>query len=137
MGIHCIPIFPRFLPRADLSANYCLRLGSSEELGKVIQPAFIGLSGTVLTVNLIVGGSLTLVSGLVNGLLLAIAAGILYLGKLASDDQREKAGGPMGPVTLNLSKALAVLLKILGGGSVEDSEQVDLPDWMSLMEGSQ
>lgn len=84
------------------------------ELGKNVHPAFLALSGTVLTLNTIVGGALVAVSALVNGLFLAISAGIAYLGRLASEKQREKAGGPMGPKTLELDKVLAVLLRTVG-----------------------
>lgn len=83
------------------------------EVGKYIHPAFLALSGTVLALNTIVGGALVAVSALVNGLFLAIAAGIAYLGKLASDDQKETAGGPMGPKTLELDKALAMVLNLI------------------------
>lgn len=84
------------------------------ELGKYIQPAFLALSGTVLTLNAIVGGSLVAVSALVNGLFLAISAGIAYLGKLASDKQREQAGGPTGPQTIELDKTLKMVLDLIG-----------------------
>lgn len=129
---HSWPVVPSWgtIPYIHPLTRMLTPLRASDELGKVIQPAFLALSGTVITVNLIVGGSLTVVSGLVNGLFLAIAAGIAYLGKLASDDQREKAGGPQGPVTLNLAKVLGVLLKILGHGSVDDSGEMVLSDWM-------
>ncbi|KAJ4425092.1 hypothetical protein N0V82_000146 [Gnomoniopsis sp. IMI 355080] len=64
-----------------------LKLGLVE-LGKYIHPAFLALNGTVLTVNVIVGGALVITSALVNGLFLAISADIAYLGKLASDKER-------------------------------------------------
>lgn len=75
-----------------------------------MQPAFLALSGTVITLNGVVGGALVAVSALVNGVFLAIAAGIAYLGHLASEKQREQAGGPMGPKTLEISKLLDILV---------------------------
>lgn len=86
------------------------------------QPAFLALSGTVITLNGIVGGTLVAVSALVNGLFIAVSAGIAYLGKLASDKEREQAGGPMGPKTFEISKLLDMLKRFLdqnppGGGS--------------------
>lgn len=76
----------------------------------------------MLTVNNIVGATLSVVAGLVNGFFLALAAGIAYLDKLASDDQRERAGGPLGPITMGLAKVLGILMKALGKEGLDDNE---------------
>lgn len=79
-------------------------------LGKYVNPAFLALSGFVLGVNTIAGGSLVVVSVLVNGIFLAIAGGIAYLGHLVSEKERQKMGGPGGPKT----KEIAQMLELLG-----------------------
>ncbi|KAL1859479.1 hypothetical protein Daus18300_009624 [Diaporthe australafricana] len=71
-------------------------------LGKYISPAFLALSGIVVTLNAIVGGALAVLAGLVNGIFLTIAGGIAYLGHLVSDKDKERAGGPAGNVTLHV-----------------------------------
>ncbi|KAF3767125.1 hypothetical protein M406DRAFT_69289 [Cryphonectria parasitica EP155] len=82
-----------------------LKLGL-QALGKRIQPVFIALSGLVITVNGLVGGTLVFITTLVNALLLAIAAGIAFLGHLVSDTERAKAGGPGGPKTAEIANLL-------------------------------
>lgn len=71
----------------------------TDALGKVISPFFLALSGMVLALNAIVGGALAAVAALVNGIGLAIAAGLAYLGHLVSEKDRHKAGGPNGNIT--------------------------------------
>lgn len=69
----------------------------------------------MLTVNTIVGGSLVVISVLVNGIFLAIAGGIAYLGHLVSDKERQKMGGPGGPKT----KEIAQMLELLGRAAAD------------------
>lgn len=83
-------------------------------LGKHIHPAFLALSGFVLTVNTIVGGALVVLSALVNGVFLAIAGGIAYLGHLASDKERQRMGGPGGPKTKEIAQVLGMLGRAVG-----------------------
>lgn len=84
-------------------------------LGKFIHPAFLVLSGFVLTVNTIVGGALVVLSALVNGVLLAIAGGIAYLGHLASEKERQMTmGGPQGPTTKGVAQMLEALGRAVG-----------------------
>lgn len=45
------------------------------------------------------GGALAAVAALVNGIGLAIAAGLAYLGHLVSEKDKERAGGPGGNIT--------------------------------------
>lgn len=84
-------------------------------LGKHVNPAFLALSGCVLTVNTLTGGSLVVVSALVNGVFLAISAGIAYLGKLVSDKERHRVGGPAGFKT----REIAQMLELLGRTAVD------------------
>lgn len=48
------------------------------------------------------GGALAAVSALVNGIGLAIAAGLAYLGHLVSEKDRQRAGGPGGNITQHI-----------------------------------
>lgn len=53
----------------------------------------------MLTLNAIVGGALAAIAALVNGIGLAIAAGLAYLGHIISEKEKQKAGGPGGNIT--------------------------------------
>ncbi|KAK7721251.1 hypothetical protein SLS64_001547 [Diaporthe eres] len=75
-----------------------LKLGL-HALGKTISPFFLALSGIVLAINAIVGGALAALAALVNGIGLAIAAGLAYLGRLVSEKDKEMIGGPGGNIT--------------------------------------
>lgn len=75
----------------------------TDALDKVISPFFMALSGIVLTLNAIVGGALAAIAALVNGIGLAIAAGLAYLGHLISEKERQKAGGPGGNITHHIN----------------------------------
>lgn len=103
--------------------SFVLSLSLSVSDQPTTQPAFLALSGTVITLNGIVGGALVAVSALVNGLFIAIAAGIAYLGRLASDKEREQAGGPMGPKTFEISKLLEILRRFLDNNPPAPGEQ--------------
>lgn len=83
-------------------------------MGKHISPAFIALSGIVLTLNTIIGGALATVAALVNGVGLSIAAGLAYLGHLVSEKDKMKAGGPDGHITKAVGKLIgdAVVSKL-------------------------
>ncbi|KAG6366076.1 hypothetical protein INS49_000252 [Diaporthe citri] len=68
-------------------------------VGKHVSPFFLALSGIVLTLNTLVGGALAAVAAFVNGVGLAIAAGLAYLGHLVSEREKMRAGGPNGHLT--------------------------------------
>lgn len=61
----------------------------------------------MLTLNAIVGGALAAISALVNGIGLAIAAGLAYLGHIISDKDKEKAGGPGGNITHHIGNMIS------------------------------
>lgn len=72
-------------------------------MGKHVSPFFLALSAIVLTLNTIIGGALAAVAAFVNGIGLAIAGGLAYLGHLVSEKEKMKAGGPTGHVTKFIS----------------------------------
>lgn len=70
----------------------------------------MALSAIVLTLNAIVGGALAAIAALVNGIGLAIAAGIAYIGHLVSEKERQKAGGPGGNITQSIGHFIGEIL---------------------------
>ncbi|KAK2614213.1 hypothetical protein N8I77_001059 [Diaporthe amygdali] len=82
-----------------------LKLGL-HTLGKFIAPTFLVLSGIIVALNTLVGGALAVVATLVNGMFLAIAGGIAYLGHLVSEKEKQMAGGPDGFLTKEVSKMI-------------------------------
>lgn len=73
----------------------------------------MALSGIVLTLNAIVGGALAAIAALVNGIGLAIAAGLAYLGHLVSEKEKQKAGGPGGNITHHIGQMIS---DVVGSG---------------------
>ncbi|KAI3395948.1 hypothetical protein diail_659 [Diaporthe ilicicola] len=63
-------------------------------LGKSISPAFLALSGIVVTLNAIVSGALAAVAALVNGTFLAIAAGDCLPGPPCLRQRQGEGQGP-------------------------------------------
>lgn len=60
----------------------------------------------MLTLNAIVGGALAAIAALVNGIGLAIAAGLAYLGHIISEKEKQKAGGPGGNITQHIGNMI-------------------------------
>lgn len=83
-------------------------------LGKYIHQTSQALSGFILTVNSIIGGALVLLTVLVNGILLAIAASIEYLGNIILDKECQRMGGPGGLMTKEITQMLELLGRAAG-----------------------
>ncbi|POS74867.1 hypothetical protein DHEL01_v206743 [Diaporthe helianthi] len=93
----------------DTSSKSLSKVGL-HDLGKSISPFFTALSALVLTLNAIVGGALAALAVLVNGIGLAIAAGIAYIGHLVSEKEKQMAGGPGGNITQAIGHFISEVL---------------------------